>query len=51
MIVRAKSYLSDDVGDAAGRRSLNLLWWIPASPVVGFVAAGRSLTRPGRSGR
>ena len=40
MIVRAKSCLSDDVGDAAGRRSLNLLWWIPASPVVGFVAAG-----------
>lgn len=39
MIVSAQSHLSDEVDDAAGMRSLNLLWWIPASPVVGFVAA------------
>jgi hypothetical protein len=24
---------------AAGSRALHLLWWIPASPVVGFLAA------------
>jgi hypothetical protein len=39
VIVSAQSHLSDEVDDAAGMRSLNLLWWIPASPVVGFVAA------------
>lgn len=31
--------LPDEVGVVAGRRSLRLLWWIPASPVVGFIAA------------
>jgi len=34
-----KNDVSGVKGAAAGRRSLKLLWWIPASPVVGFVIA------------
>jgi hypothetical protein len=29
----------DPVGIAERRRSLRLLWWLPASPFVGFLAA------------
>lgn len=28
----------------AGRRSVILLWWIPASPLIGFAIAGRLLS-------
>jgi hypothetical protein len=34
-----KNQLPNEMGVAAERRSLRLLWWIPASPIIGFVAA------------
>ena len=35
----AKHHLPNEVGVVAERRSLRLLWWIPISPVIGFIAA------------
>jgi hypothetical protein len=33
------NHVPDELGVVAGRRSQSLLWWIPASPVVGFLLA------------
>jgi hypothetical protein len=37
--ITTSQHAPDPVGAAARRRSLRLLWWLPASPFVGFLAA------------
>ena len=41
--MRVKQSPSLESANAALRRSLRLLWWIPLSPIVGFLAANRLL--------
>ena len=33
------SEMPDQVGVVAANRSIRLLWWLPASPIVGFIVA------------